>query len=419
MFWDSVEIDVQAGNGGHGAVSFRTALGEAKGGPDGGDGGHGGNVLVRADRNLNTLVDYARKRVFQAPSGEAGGRARRHGKSAEDLLLKVPVGTIIVEGNRTVADLAADGATAVIAQGGRGGFGNAHFTASTRQTPRHAELGEPGEGRTVRLELKLVADIGLVGIPSVGKSTLLSRFTAAKPKIADYPFTTTVPQLGIATTDGARLVMVDIPGLIEGAHQGKGLGAAFLRHIERTKVIIHILDATALDPVADYVKIRDELESFSTGLVSKPEIIVINKSDTLDDEMKSLLREDVRQRLGRPVGLISAISGEGLPEVLRQAAKLVRDSHRPAEASNTPVFTLADLAPQALTIVKEKKGYRAKGARIEQLAVQTDFRNHQAVERFWWIFKKFGGEKQMEKLGAEPGTELAVGSEKIPWQRIT
>lgn len=418
MFWDSVEIEVIAGSGGSGAVSFRTALGEAKGGPDGGDGGDGGNVVVVADRNLNTLVDYARTRVYKASSGEPGAKAKRHGKSADDLVLRVPVGTMIVEGERVLADLANEGAKHVVTEGGRGGFGNAHFTASTRQTPRHAELGEPGEERHVKLELKLVADIGLVGIPSVGKSTLLSRYTAAKPKIADYPFTTTVPQLGIVTVDDARLVMVDIPGLIEGAHQGKGLGDAFLRHLERTKVILHVLDATTIDPVADYVKIRHELESFSLALVDKPELIAINKSDTLDEEMKALLVEDARQRLGQAVYLISAVSGDGLQAVLREAAKQVKGIQETNETSPMPVFTLEDLAPQALTIQKDGKKYIATGARIEQLATQTDFSNHQAAERFWWIFKKFGGEKRLEKLGATPGDTIFVGSKKIAWQRI-
>ncbi len=424
MFWDSVEIEVVAGAGGDGRVSFRTAKGEAKGGPDGGDGGDGGSVVVQADRNLNTLADYARQKVFQAAAGEMGKKGKGHGKSADDLILRVPVGTLVrearavVEGGqapRILADLTVDDQQATVARGGRGGFGNAHFTASTRQTPRHAELGEPGESRVLKLELKLVADVGLVGIPSVGKSTFLARLTAAKPKIADYPFTTTVPQLGIATVDAETLVLADIPGLIEGAHRGKGLGDAFLRHIERTKVIVHLLDATRPDPVEDYLQIRKELDSFDPKLIDKPEIITLNKVDTLDDELKRLLADDLEGRLGQSVKLISAASGEGLVELLRAAKTLVA-AHVPEETPTAvPVFTLADLAPQALSVEPVDGGFVATGARIEQLAKQTDFDNPQAAERFWWIFAKFGGDKQLEKLQAEPGATLSVSDKKLAW----
>lgn len=416
MFWDSVEIEVKAGKGGDGHVSFRTALGEAKGGPDGGDGGDGGSIVITADRNFTTLADYARQKIYQAPRGEPGRKGKRHGKSADDLVLKVPVGTQVRRGESTLADLTVDGQTTLIAKGGRGGFGNAHFTASTRQTPRYAELGEPGAEEHIKLELKLVADVGLVGVPSVGKSTLLSRLTAAKPKIADYPFTTTVPQLGIATVDGRTLVIADIPGLIEGAHEGKGLGIAFLRHIERTNVIIHLLDATAADPAEDYLKIRHELESFSAVLVHKPEIIALNKGDTLDDELRRLLKTDLEGRLGRPITVISAVSGEGITPLLRAAAQLTDQHAAAAEETpeEIPVFTLADLAPQAISVQEVRPGeFTAAGTRIEQLAQQTDFDNQQAAARFWWIFQKFGGEKQLEKLGATPGATVSVAGKSL------
>lgn len=416
MFWDNVEISVRAGRGGDGLVSFRTARGESKGGPDGGDGGRGGSVILLADRNLNTLADYARQRSFVAASGQPGGKQRRAGKSAEDLILKVPVGTLAYEADRVLADLAIDGELAVIARGGRGGFGNAHFTSSTRQTPRHAELGEPGEQRELRLELKLVADVGLVGVPSVGKSTFLSRVTAAKPKIADYPFTTTVPQLGIAKVDDQTLVLADIPGLIEGAHAGKGLGDAFLRHIERTKVIVHLLDITGSNPAEEYRTIRRELESFNPRLAAKPEIVALNKADAIEAELAKLICEDVTGALGQPVHLVSAVSGQGVTELLREAAQLTT-TYQPDEITEAlPTFTLADLAPEAISIEPEDHAYRIRGTRIERLALQTDWNNEGAVRRFWWVFDRLGGTKQLEKLGAPDEPEIVVGEQRIRWQ---
>lgn len=417
MFWDSVEIEVKAGRGGDGAVSFRTALGESKGGPDGGDGGEGGSVIVRADRNLNTLADYARQKTYAAIAGEPGRKTKRHGKSAEDLVLPVPVGTQVVEAEVTLVDLVEEGQEARIVRGGRGGFGNAHFTSSTRQTPRMAELGEPGEEKFIRLELKLVADVGLVGLPSVGKSTLLSRFTAATPKIADYPFTTLVPQLGIARIDDATLTIADVPGLIEGAHLGKGLGDAFLRHIERTKVIIHLLDATRLDPAEDYVMIRQELESFSPTLTQKPEVVVLNKIDAADEETGQLLKIDLEKRMGRPLWLISAVSGQGLQELLRHVRQMVAAVVPSEKEEDIPVITLADLAPHSLALTPDGQGFVVAGSTIERLAQQTDFENYQAEARFWWVFRKLGGEKQLEKRGAEPGVRLRVAGKELAWQR--
>lgn len=415
MFWDSVEITVRAGDGGNGAVSFRTSRGESRGGPDGGDGGDGGSVVLRADPALNTLVDYARQRAFSAPSGKPGEKGRRHGKSAEELELRVPVGTTVYENQGMVADLATADRRVVVAKGGRGGFGNAHFTSSVRQAPRQAELGEPGQERHLRLELKLVADVGVVGIPSAGKSTLLSRVTAAKPKIADYPFTTTVPQLGIATVDGYSLVLADVPGLIEGAHAGKGLGDAFLRHIERTKVIIHLLDATRPDPVADYLHIRHELESFDDSLRTKPEVVALNKADALDRELKRLIQEDATRRLGRPVHLVSAVSGLGLTALLRAVRKLVKD-HQPAKPPDeAPVFTLADLAPNAVSVKRRGRGFVVNGAKLERLASQTDFSNPEAAQRFWWVFQRLGAGKQLEKLGARPPAAVTVADRSLAW----
>lgn len=421
MFWDNVEITVKAGDGGAGLVSFRTELREAKGGPDGGDGGTGGSIIIKADHNLNTLIEYARRRTFAADAGRPGGKSRSHGKSTEDLELRVPVGTLIYEGDQIVADLSEADRTVTIAKGGRGGFGNAHFTSSIRQTPRLAELGEPGEERAIRLELKLVADVGLVGIPSVGKSTLLSRWTAAKPKIADYPFTTTVPQLGIATVDDNALVVADIPGLIEGAHQGKGLGDAFLRHIERTKVIVHLLDATRPDPTADYADVRHELVAYSAALADKPELIAINKIDSLDQELSALLKADLEKRLGQPVLMVSGVSGSGLTELLRAVPAKVKQYHEQIAATTEtmapeetgPTFTAADLAPNAVSVAAEGDGFRIANAKLERLAVQTDFANPEAAQRFWWITERMGVVKQLEKLGANDASDVRIGAQTL------
>lgn len=421
MFWDNVEISVSAGNGGNGLTSFRRERGEAKGGPDGGDGGDGGSVTIVADSGETTLGAFARRKEFAAKSGQPGGKTKKHGKSADDLQLTVPVGTIVYVGDSALADLAEPGQETVVARGGRGGFGNAHFTSSTRRTPRHAELGEPGESAELRLELKLVADLGLVGVPSVGKSTLLARVTAAKPKIADYPFTTTVPGLGIARVDGATYAIADIPGLIEGAHAGKGLGDAFLRHIERTKVTIHLLDATAADPVEDYRKIRAELGAFRSELLEKPEVVALNKIDTVPLRATGAtpgraerLRE-LERRLGRSLLPMSAVSGEGVPAVLRAAAKLAAAAEPPIVVDAMPTFTLRDLAPRAVSVRRAADRFTVTGPRLERLAAQTDFANSQAADRFWWIAGRMGLDKRLEKLGAERGAVVEIAGKRTEW----
>lgn len=421
MFWDTVEISVTAGNGGNGLVSFRRERGESRGGPNGGDGGNGGSVVVVAGTGETTLGAFARQKEFAATSGQPGGKSKKHGQTADDLRLTVPVGTIIYTresargADRALADLSEPGQEAVVAKGGHGGFGNAHFTSSVRRTPRHAELGEPGETADLRLELKLVADLGLVGVPSVGKSTLLARVTAAKPKIADYPFTTTVPGLGIARVDGTNYTIADIPGLIEGAHAGKGLGDAFLRHVERTKATIHLLDLTAADAVEDYRKIRKELGAFNPALLEKPEVIALNKVDTIpESERKAAIRE-LEQRLGQTALPMSAVTGEGVSEVLRAAATLAKAAKPPVVANAMPTFTLKDLAPRSVGVAKVGDRFQVTSPRLERLAAQTDFANFQAAERFWWIASRMGLEKRLEKLGAAAGATVEVAGKRVAW----
>lgn len=318
MFIDEATIYVKAGDGGHGCVSFRRERYIAKGGPDGGDGGRGAHVYFEAADNLDTLFDFAGKHHWHAPNGRPGEGCNRHGANGEDLTIRVPAGTLIFDTDldMLIKDLKTVGQRVLICRSGRGGRGNKAFAHSVNQTPRHAESGRPGQDRHLRLELKLIGDVGLVGKPNAGKSTLISRCSAARPKIADYPFTTLEPVLGIVSLGSERqFVMADIPGLIENAHAGVGLGFEFLRHIERTSIIAHLLDiepADGSDPVENYHGIRGELEKYSHILAEKPEIIVANKID-LDQE--AILLDDLRTRLGKPIFAISAVSGQGIQEL--------------------------------------------------------------------------------------------------------
>ena len=334
-FVDFAEIHVKAGGGGVGCVSFRREKFVPKGGPDGGDGGRGGSVIIRANKQLNTLLDYKYKRNYTAPRGEHGLGATKTGKSGKDVLLEVPAGTVIRDAlsGQIVADLVNDAEEIVAAKGGKGGRGNAAFATSTNQAPREYELGEAGEERTIQLELKLLADVGLVGLPNSGKSTLISVISAAKPKIADYPFTTLVPNLGIVRVAiGKSFVVADIPGLIEGAHQGKGLGVQFLRHIERTKVLVFLIDGKTADPRADYKVLLNELRLFNKDLTEKPQIVAITKTDILDEkELKAIKKLKLSNA---PTFFISAVAREGITKLVGEMWKSI--GHSPTPKSDTP-----------------------------------------------------------------------------------
>ncbi len=333
-FVDFARIHAKAGHGGVGCVSFRREKFVPKGGPDGGDGGKGGSILVRANRHLATLLDFQYKRDYKAPRGEHGLGANKTGRSAPDVTLEVPVGTLLrnVDTGEIIADLVSDGQEMVLARGGRGGRGNAAFATSTDQAPRHFEQGEEGEEVEVEFELKLLADVGLVGLPNAGKSTLISVISAARPKIADYPFTTLVPNLGIVRVDeGRSFVVADIPGLIEGAHLGKGLGIQFLRHIERTKVLVFLLEANRPDPGKDYQVLFNELRLFHEELPSKPKLIALSKIDTVDAAARTRLKK-LRFR-GIPVLPISAVTGEGVKELVAAMWRSAKDGKgKPAQA---------------------------------------------------------------------------------------
>ena len=321
-FLDQAKVYTRAGDGGNGSVSFRREKFIEFGGPDGGNGGRGGDVWAVAVDNLNTLIDYRYQQHFKAKTGGHGMGKDRAGAKGADVILKVPAGTeILEEDNETViADLDKPGARILLAKGGNGGFGNAHFKSSTNRAPRRANPGLPGEERWIWLRLKLIADAGIVGLPNAGKSTFLSAVTAAKPKIADYPFTTLAPNLGVVRVDGREFVLADIPGLIEGAHDGAGLGDRFLGHIERCRVLLHLIDGTAEDPARDYEIVRDELDAYGAGLETKTEVVAINKIDALDLKQQDAVRKALRKRAGVRALLVSAVSGNGVDGVLRALA---------------------------------------------------------------------------------------------------
>jgi GTP-binding protein len=324
-FLDEAKVYIRSGDGGNGCVSFRREKFIEFGGPNGGDGGKGGDVIAQAVDGLNTLIDYRYQQHFKAKSGRAGMGKDRHGASGDDIVMKVPAGTQIYEedGETLLADLAAVGQRVVLARGGNGGFGNARFKTSTNRAPRHANPGQPGEERTIRLRLKLIADAGIVGLPNAGKSTFLAAVSAAKPKIADYPFTTLHPQLGVVEIDGREFVLADIPGLIEGAHEGVGLGDRFLGHVERCRVLLHLVDGTGEHAGVAYKTVRAELEAYGEGLAEKAEIVALNKADALTPEQLKQQVARLKRAAKKTPLVISAATGTGVPEVLRALAKVI------------------------------------------------------------------------------------------------
>ncbi|MCS6922205.1 MAG: GTPase ObgE, partial [Elioraea sp.] len=331
-FLDQAKIWVKAGDGGNGCVAFRREKFIEFGGPWGGDGGKGGDVIVEAVPNLNTLIDYRYAQHFRAERGEDGKGKEMTGRNGNDLVLKVPVGTEILAEDRAtlIADLDRPGARVVVARGGRGGFGNAHYKSSTNRAPRRADPGEPGEERWVWLRLKLIADAGLVGLPNAGKSTFLAAVTAARPKIADYPFTTLHPNLGVVRVDENEFVLADIPGLIEGAHEGAGLGDRFLGHIERCRALLHLVDGTLASPSKAYRTVREELAAYGAGLAEKPELVALNKADAVDSRALASRRAALAKACGKPVFVCSAATGEGVREIVRALAAVIAEAREEA-----------------------------------------------------------------------------------------
>lgn len=416
MFVDRVVVRVKAGNGGNGAVSFRHEKYIDKGGPDGGDGGRGGNVVFVADQNENTLVHFRHKQELTAEAGQNGSHRQKRGKGGSDLLVKVPVGTQVYDGDKLICDLVEIGQQAVVAEGGTGGFGNAHFKSSTRQAPKVAEVGEKGEDKELKLELKLLADVGLVGFPNAGKSTLLSVISNAKPEIGDYPFTTLTPNLGVADIDNGSLLVADIPGLIEGASSGRGLGDDFLRHIERTEVLVHLIDIYEKDPEKAYQTITKELEAYSKKLAKRQQIVVLTKIDGLP-------QDGIQQQIDRlravvpkntPVFAISSQAHLGIAELLREAYKrvLAARAKRPAGKmpGNLPIIGL-DAKQEALAwTVEHKDGhYVVAGYKIEKFAARTNFSAEPGVRRLKDIMRKMGIMHELERQGIQIGDTVVVG----------
>ncbi len=387
------------------------------GGPNGGDGGDGGDIVLLASRNQNTLTAFRYQREIRAEPGTPGDKNNKHGRSGKDLLVAVPIGTIATtEDGKVLADLVRDGQTAVLAKGGRGGFGNAHFVSSRRQAPKFAEKGEPGEQLELKLELKMIADVGLVGLPNAGKSTLLSKVSNARPEIADYPFTTLTPNLGVVDIDESSSVLfADIPGLIEGASAGKGLGHDFLRHVERTAVILHLIDAYTEDVAAAYTTIREELKAYQPSLVKRPEIITLTKVEGLDNEIIADLTAQLQKAApkGTTIFAISSQSGQGLQPLLfavkdKVAAERAKKPKTAKADDGIPVLTLEDKSDK-WQVVQEGKRFIVTGQRIEQFARSTDFTNDQGVQRLRHIMKKMGIFHELVRQDIEPGQTIQIG----------
>ena len=423
MFVDTATVFIQAGKGGDGAVSFRHEIYVDKGGPDGGDGGNGGDVVFVASENVNTLLDFRYQPELKAKPGARGGKTRMHGRSGLDLIVKVPVGTLIKRDGIVIADLIENGQKAIIAKGGDGGFGNAHFKSSVRQTPRMAEKGELGETFTAELELKLLADVGLVGLPNAGKSTFLSVVTNARPEIADYAFTTLTPNLGVADIDDGSLLIADIPGLIEGAADGKGLGDQFLRHVERTAVLLHLIDSYSNDVARDYTTIRDELGKYSPELLERSEVIVLTKIDGLDDEIIAMQMDTLRSVASKDAQLLamSSTAHQGLKEVLRALrAKVIEVRAAAAEAESEedpeglPIITLSSEAlTNAWTVEKDDNIYVVAGDKIEKFARRTNFEQYEGVNRLRDILKKMGIIHELVRQGARGDSIIRIGDTKF------
>jgi GTP-binding protein len=424
MFLDRVKIWVQAGAGGDGAATFRQEAHVPRGGPDGGDGGRGGSILMRVMAGQTTLRDFRYKHHFKASTGGRGTRARRHGAAGQDLILEVPPGTAVFDDatGELLADLVAVGQEAVIAKGGRGGLGNTHFKSPTHQAPKHAQKGEPGVERWLRLELRLIADIGLVGMPNAGKSTLLAAVTAADPKIADYPFTTLEPNLGVMELeegDERRPTIADVPGLIEGASAGAGLGHAFLRHVERTRILVHVVDGAGRDAEWAYDVIREELRAHDPALLDKPMLVVFNKMDLPAATEAWPAFERARQAEGVRVVALAAASGEGLDRFRAHVAELLptlQELAEPPDPSGVVVHRIEAMV-DGFRIERDPDGaYRVLGKRIERVANQTNFDVEESSERFQRDLRRLGVDAELRRAGVKAGDLVRIGGAELEWE---
>lgn len=430
MFYDHSKVFVKAGDGGNGSRHFRREPFAPLGGPDGGDGGRGGSVYLKATTNLNTLIDYRYRHHFKAHSGGDGQRQKMHGAKGDDIVLVVPCGTIVrdADTNEIIADLVEEGQRVMVARGGRGGLGNTHFATSTHQAPHEAQKGEPGAEHWILLELRLIADVGLVGYPNAGKSTLLSVVTAAHPKIADYPFTTLTPNLGVvavgqvASGDEYGFVLADIPGLIEGAAQGVGLGHEFLRHVRRTRLLIHMLDGASFerDPWQDFLTINQELRGYDEQLAHRPQIVVFNKMDLPEAQERWPALKAKAEAAGYSVFAISAAAHQGTTELMQYTALRLNEirQEEAAQAEANPVMAGTVLRPQpddAFTVSKEKDIYIVRGKRVERAVSMTDIENDEGMDRLQVTLRKMGVTKALEEAGVTVGDVVRFGKVELYW----
>jgi GTP-binding protein len=427
---DRARITIKAGDGGDGLATFRREKYVPRGGPDGGDGGRGGDVFLEVDPQLNTLLRFQYEQRFEADRGGSGGSARKHGRDGKDIVIKVPPGTVVrttIDGEPYSIDLVRPGERLLAARGGKGGLGNTHFATSTHQAPRIAELGQPGEEYELELELKLIADVGLIGFPNAGKSTLLAASSAARPKIANYPFTTLSPNLGVAQVGDQTFVIADIPGLIEGAHAGVGLGHDFLRHVERTRVLVHVLDAAGVDgrdPLHDFEQINEELRLYQPELAERPQVVALNKQD-LPEARTNLARLKRKLPVDKQmIFAISAATGEGVPPLLQHVAALLRESPDPIreaqlQAAGQPgeVLTWPIRAddPNAFTITPEDGGFRVRGQKIEQLVSMLNFAQEESLDRLQRVLERSGISQALRDAGIEEGDRVFIEKSELEW----
>jgi len=415
MFYDHAKIYVKGGNGGNGCVAFRREKYVAEGGPWGGDGGRGGNVILRADNGLRTLVDFKYKRHYEGGRGQHGQGKNMHGRSGDDLVIRVPTGTLIkdAETGELLADMVEHGQEVIVAAGGRGGRGNSRFASAKNKAPSFAEKGEPGAERWLELELKVLADVALIGFPNVGKSTIISRISAAKPKIADYPFTTLHPNLGVVRSGDTSFVVADVPGLIEGAHTGAGLGHRFLRHTERTRLLVHVIDVSGSEgrePSKDFEIINNELRRYSPELAQRPQMVVANKVDITGARDNLVLLQD-ELKDAYDVFPVSAVTGEGLEQMVREMAARLEELFREpvVEEEEEAEKEVIHRHEPRFTIEREDGIFVVRGKEIEKHVAMTDLENEEAVYRLQRIMKVMGLEKALRKAGATEGSAVRIG----------
>lgn len=424
MFVDTAKVFIQAGKGGDGVISWRHEIYIDKGGPDGGDGGKGGDVIFEATNNLNTLIDFRFKPELKAEPGQNGSKQKMRGRSGKDKLVKVPVGTLVKRDGKVLADLTEHGQQVVIAMGGDGGFGNAHFKSSVRQAPKIAERGEMGDAFEAELELKLLADVGLVGFPNAGKSTFLSVVSNARPEIANYAFTTLTPNLGVADIDSSSLLIADIPGLIEGASEGKGLGDTFLRHVERTAVLLHLIDVYSDDVTEAYQTIRTELAQYSSDLSERPEVIALTKCEGLDQDIIDMQVQAVQGVAGKDaqVFAISSAAHTGVQDLLRQLVKVVAEARtivaeiEAEDDDDLPVITLSQEAQAEAWAVRydeDEQVYVIAGDKIEKFARRTNFDGYENVNRLRDIMRKMGISHDLTRKGAVGDSIVRIGDDEF------